>query len=161
MKFIETIQSLAGNLFNLVGINRDPMFHGPIQVSTKAQRTLSHLVAQDGVNARLIRCLTDGSLVTVPAWLLREPDYTGLLTSSTTGTADLTSAVRHIVQVTINQNSTAQSGIVYESDMAGAKDLEIAVCRVYQPCLVYAQRRYIDVLSPTGELICLVRSWNI
>lgn len=61
--FAEKVQQLWGTVLNIVGIDREPREVADLQVSNKAVRSLSYLVAQDGKDGRLVLCDTSGHLI--------------------------------------------------------------------------------------------------
>jgi len=161
MKFIETIQSLAGNLFNLVGINRDPMFHGPIQVSTKAQRTLSHLVAQDGVNARLLRCTAAGQLGVVPLWLTRQADGLQKIVATTDAYWDMGTAVPRIIEATLTLTGADLCVLVYDSDSPTGKSRLLGMTYKTHALRAFAVGRYIEIVGTIDGSETYIRTWEI
>ena len=63
MDFQETFQRLFAPVLNLVGLGRrDPPWQGDFEVSNKCQRSIAHMVAQDGENSRLVHCDAQGNI---------------------------------------------------------------------------------------------------
>jgi hypothetical protein len=88
----ERLQRLWGTILDLIGIDRSPPWLGEYETSNKLQRSLSHIVIQDGQNSRLVKGTTDGAvhvatprdvaglaaasgaLLTAPLWAGTTPD---------------------------------------------------------------------------------------
>jgi hypothetical protein len=161
MKFIETLQTLRAELFNVVGLQRDPMFHGPVQISTKAQRTLAHLLGQDGTNARLLRCGGDGSLAVLPFYLLRSPDNLAVMSSVDADGFQSPYQGPRLVCVTVYSVTGAAYVKLSDSPLAAAPDYPVAFATLLVPCYTFLKLPWLFLETNAGTAEVFIATWNL
>ena len=175
----ERAQRLWGAVLDLVGIDRDPPWIGEYEASNRLQRSLCHVVIQDGQNSRLVKGTADGvvevaagpvvagvvagahALVTLPLWGVVKADVVVDVSETDGGVGDLGDARRRCIQVIGPYGSDDTCVWVYESVDGEAYGDLIGFGTSATPCLCCTALRYVRLTTTSMLGSDVVKGWNL